>query len=64
MGNDKVTMIYRVTAIYRSTLQKNIRQLKMFWKLYGDCDIEGDRSYKAVNLYRFDCIIYFEVLRP
>ena len=20
----------------------------MFWKLYGDCDIEGDRSYKAV----------------
>lgn len=28
-GYDKVTIIYRVTAIDRSTLQKNIRQLKI-----------------------------------
>ena len=32
LGNGKVTVIYRVTAIYRSTLQKNIRQLK-FWEV-------------------------------
>jgi len=35
MGNDKVTIIYRVAAIYRSTLQKNIRQLK----IWGSCTV-------------------------
>ena len=33
MGNDKVTIIYMVAAIHRSSLRKNIRQLKIL----GSC---------------------------
>ena len=47
LGSCPVTVIYRVTAIYRSSLQK--RQLKIL----GNCLVTV--IYRAV-VYRFDCI--------
>ena len=41
MGNGKVTVIYRVTAIFRSTLQKIYKATENFGKLSGDRDIQG-----------------------
>ena len=42
------TVIYRVTAIYRSSLQK--RQLKIL----GSCLVTV--IYRVTAIYRFDCI--------
>ena len=43
----KVTVIYRVTAIYRSTLQKIYKETENFGKLSGDRNIQGDRYYRG-----------------
>ena len=41
LGNGKVTVTYRGTAIYRSTLQK-YKATENFGKLFGDSIIQGD----------------------
>ena len=48
MGNGKVTVIYRVAAIFRSTLQK-IYATKNFGKLSGDRDIQADNNNNNNN---------------
>ena len=42
LGSCPVTVIYRVTAIYRSALQKS-KATENFGKLSGDRNIQGDR---------------------
>ena len=54
LGNGKVTVIYRVTAIYRSTCRK-YKATENLGKLSSDHNIQGD-SYKQGRIYRFDCI--------
>ena len=55
MGNDKVTIIYRVAAIHRSSLRKNIRQLKIL----GSCMVTVIYGVTAHTgrLYKFDRIM-------
>ena len=43
LGNGNVTVIYRVTAIYRSTLQKIFKATENFGKLSSDYNIQSDR---------------------
>ena len=53
LGSCPVTVIYRVTAIYRSSLQK--RQLKILGNCLVTVIYRVTAIYRAV-VYRFDCI--------
>ena len=53
LGSCPVTVIYRVTAIYRSSLQK--RQLKILGNCLVTVIYRVTTIYRAV-VYRFDCI--------
>ena len=53
LGSCPVTIIYRVTAIYRSSLQK--RQLKILGSCLVTVIYRVTAIYRAV-IYRFDCI--------